>query len=169
MEILVQRWFPTFDFVVRTPLSRAEAERVLDEAMTEPSTQSWPSPKPHLEGKVSGGTFRCQPRTSAFGGNAAPNVSGQLVPRTDGGTDVVVRVINWFVYLMTGFMVVMAGAVIVNGGSDRAGIVKGVLIGSWLLLCAAGIYATEATFVKKIFGRLFEDSQRDSQVARPEA
>jgi hypothetical protein len=169
MEILVQRWFPTFDFVVRTPLTRAEAERVLDEAMREPSTYSWPSPKPNLSGSVHGGTFSCRPRTSAFGGNAAPSVSGQLVPRTDGGTDVVVRVINWFVYLMTGFMVVMAGAVIVNGGSDRAGIVKGVLIGSWLLLCAAGIYATEATFVKKIFGRLFEDSQRDSQVARPEA
>jgi hypothetical protein len=169
VEILVQRWFPTFDFIIRTQLTRAEAQAVLEDAMREPSTRSWPSPKPHLSGTVEGGTFTCRPRTSAFGGNAVPNVSGQLIPRADGGTDVLVRVINWFVYLMFGLVVGVLTYVALTSHATRSEIVKGALVFSWLLLCAAGIYAGEVSFVKKIFVRLFTDGQAGDGAAGSDA
>jgi hypothetical protein len=60
--IIVQRRFPTFDFVCRTNLSRQEAIARLEAAFREPSRMSWPSPKPQLTGEVRDGTFSARPR-----------------------------------------------------------------------------------------------------------
>jgi hypothetical protein len=156
--IAVQRRFPTFDFVCRTALSREDAAARLDAAFKEPSGTSWPA-KPHMNGKVEGGTFSANPRTSALGGNAAPNVSGKLVPRSDGGTDVVVRVVNWFVFIMSAF-VVFVPLVPLFSESSTAAVFKTVAIQSWLLVCLAGLYWAEVAFVKRIFKRIYGEAVR---------
>ena len=122
--------------------------------MEEPSVRSWPLPKAHLSGRVSDGTFSCRPRTSAFGGNAVPSVSGQIVPRPDGGTDIVVRVIEWFVFVMGSFGVTVTLVFVFNAAST-AEMLKAIALCGWLLVVMAGIYAAEAVFVRNIFARIF--------------
>jgi len=156
-KIVVLRWFPTYDFVVRTSLSREAAVEALMSAMEEPSTRNWPWPKPHLSGRVTDGTFRCRPRTSALGGNAVPSVAGEIVPRADGGTDVLVRVIEWFVFFLAGILVVFAvlGIVVSARAATASQILKGVALAAWMLLTGTALYVIEARFVRKIFARIF--------------
>ncbi len=142
---------------MRTSLPRDKVVSILSEAMLELSTRTWPLPKPHLRGEVQGGTFTCHPRTSAFGGNAVPAVSGEIISRSDGGTDVVVRVVEWFVFLLFG-LVTIGGAIAVSHAESVSDAAKGIGVIMWMLLCAAGIYAAEAVFVRSIFARLFSDS-----------
>jgi hypothetical protein len=153
-HLLVQRRFPTYDFIVRTALSRQQAIDTLMFAMSEPSSTSWPSPKPHLSGTVSGGTFTCRPRTSVFGGNAVPAISGEIVPRADGGTDILVRVFEWFVFLLPGVFVLL-GIYFAAVADGRSEFLKALAMIGWSVAVGAALYAAEAAFARSIFARIF--------------
>jgi hypothetical protein len=151
--VVTSRLFPTFDFVIRTAAPREAVIDTLSAAMREKPERHWPLPRPTLRGTIEGGTFTCRPHTSAFGGSAAPSVAGEIIPRHDGGTDVIVRVRNWFALLMAA-LVVIADLALVHA-SAAAERLAALGMAAWLLLICAGIYAAEAAFVRGIFKRIF--------------
>jgi len=111
-ELIVQRWFPTYDFVVRTPLSQKEAAARI-EALVAPA----PRPKGfvlgdrRIYGRSDGSLFRLYLGKSGLQGSVT--VEGSLIPRDGGGTDIPVRVAMsrpWLVFVLfyTGAIVVSA-------------------------------------------------------------
>jgi hypothetical protein len=154
-DVVTTRYFPTFDFVVRTDLVREDAIRALTTAMTEESLGSWPLPKAQLKGVVDGGTFTCQPRTSVLGGNAVPSVSGQIIPRSDGGTDIVVRVVEWFSFLLGLPLLALSICFGVKAGSATERL-ESAGMSAWLMLILSAMYIGQVLFVRGIFKRLFQ-------------
>lgn len=155
-NICVLRRFPTFDFVISTRLSRADAITRLEIAFEEPSKSSWPFPKAQFYGSIDGSAFRCSPRTSALGGNAVANVSGEIIPRPDGGVDINVRIIDWFIYVFGApfFALLIFFAVTGETVADKWKAAGGVL---WLAIILSVVYLADAQFVRSIFERIFEE------------
>ena len=153
--IEVRRYFPTFDFIVRTRLSREAAVSRLETALKEATANSWPFPKPQLSGEVDGQLFRCRPRSSVFGGNAVPNVSGEIISRPDGGTDILVRVIEIFVFLIAAPFIAFAVFFAVNAETPAV-LWKSIGMIAWIVVVMTALYAAEAAFVRTIFARLFD-------------
>lgn len=80
----------------------------VSEAIMAPRWRFSLMPSRQLVGKVEGCTFSCRPETAAFGGSAVPLIRGEVFPRADGGTDILVRAIDWFIYIVPGFFIVLS-------------------------------------------------------------
>jgi hypothetical protein len=154
----VMRRLPTFDFILHTSLSEVEVLRRLSSAMADPRRKSfWPLPNPQLSGSVRGPSFSCRPRTSALGGNAVPYVSGQVHPTLHGATEVHVRVVDWFAFLLS--IPLAAGALYTSFGLGRTSGFSGLAMATWLLVLAVGLHLLEARFVKNILVRILESRE----------
>jgi len=151
----VVRRLPTFDFILHTSLPDVEVLRRLSSAMDDPRRMGfWPFPNPQLSGSLRGPSFSCRPRTSAFGGNAVPYVSGQVHPTAPGATEVHVRVFDWFPFLLS--IPLAAGALFAPFGLGGTLSLSGFAMAAWLLFIAVGLHLSEARFVKNIFVRILE-------------
>lgn len=159
-HLLVRQRFPIFVFMVRTSLSREAASEVLTKAFNEPWQAKWvmrvihrvmKQEEPQLSGRIQDGSFSCQVRTSPV-----PSISGEIISRSHGGADLMVRVNCWVVYLW--WSVVLAVGVILTLTKaapittkllEIAGTVVFVAFVTWLG-CSRVI-----NLVLRIFGRIF--------------
>jgi hypothetical protein len=82
----IQQRLPSYDFVIRTRWSRADAAARLDELFRGGANSA-----PSLDGSFDGGAFTVLPMKLAHG-SSPPAIGGYIVPNQSGGTDVVVRV-----------------------------------------------------------------------------
>jgi hypothetical protein len=151
-EIVVQRRFPTYDFVIRTPLATAAVMSVLQRAIIEPRWYLSLRPSPLLVGKVDGSTFKCRPETTMFGGNAVPLVRGQIVTRADGGTDILIRAIDWFIYIVPTPFMLLGLYWMIFSAEERWG---GAKMFCGTLVVALMLYFIEVTRVRRLFEHFF--------------
>jgi hypothetical protein len=80
-------------------------------------------------------------------------VKARLEPGGDGGTDVHVRVVEWFVFLVPGLLLIL-GVCLTAKAPTGAEVLKGAAMTLWVFLIAAGLYFLEAHFVRRIFVRV---------------
>jgi hypothetical protein len=155
----VRRYFPTFDFVISTDLSRDAAIEVFTAAMTEPSTRHWPFPQPHISGEVQGSEFSGRLRTASLGGNAVSRVSGSIMARADGGADVFVRATNWFVILLPTALIALSlyFAFTTAGGRE---LLSPLGISAWIGIAAVGLYLLEMSFVRRVIERIVSTTRQ---------
>lgn len=149
-NVVVQRLFPTFDFALRTSVSPTEASRTLEAALEAPVRSTW-LPMARLTGRVNGSVFQCWPWVTPLGGSMAPSVSGAILPRNDGGADVLVRVFDWPSLLILGIALVACLASMI---SDQGKLALTIL--ATFSLVGLGSYAANAVFVRRIFKRIFQ-------------
>lgn len=153
-EIVVQRRFPTYDFVVRSALPSEQVMAIVSGAIIAPRWRFSLMPSRQLVGQVEGHTFKCRPETSAFGGNAVPLIRGEVIPRADGGTDVLVRAIDWFIYIVPGFFIILSVYFMLFSQTveERWG---GVKMFAEISLMATILYAIEMFRVRRLFEQVF--------------
>jgi hypothetical protein len=138
--LIVQRRFPTYDFVAPTRFSVAEASKRLDNFL---SNQERPRgfllSDPRVAGSVSGSTFTLRRRESSLGGSVAAFAEGYLVP-ADMGSNVYIRVqlpASWWA-----FDVLMPVIVFVNFGWT----LRGVAVATGMVVVLLGVRAASIAF-----------------------
>lgn len=141
--LIVQRRFPTYDLVIPTPLSVAEASRRLDSFLSNqqrPRGFVWSDPR--VYGEVIGTTFALRRRDSGFGGSMAPSTEGYFAA-AETGSLAYVRVELPAVWWA--FDVIMLIVVFVNVGWNLKGVAAAIGAVVVLLGIRAGSMAVEAS------------------------
>lgn len=154
-ELIVIRRVPTYDFVVRTDSSRAEVIAAMTAAMTEPTRTWWPWIA-HLEGTVNGGVVTCNRRMWPWPLQAKTQatISAEIIPRDDGGTDVLVRAEQAFALLPGIALLVIWGVVGVVAGTGIEGKLGWLALSGSFLGIIAVFYLIEARLIARIFRRI---------------
>ena len=124
---------------------------MLGHRMVEPSADYSAEPMPQLWGTYDGSSFRCRPRT-----HSTVAIEAVVVPRNDGGSDVVVQVRQW---LLLALIVTLGTCLRLT--ADRSG------FGAWLLVCGSGVAAhlAEGYSIRRRFRRILDVPARSANHA----
>ena len=155
-EFIVRRRFPFYDLVVRTPLSRDEVISSLSASIQQPISRlrfRFGSDE-GLYGHVEHDSFLCHPGTSAFGGNTWSSIRGTVVPRAEGGTDISLRITNWFAVLFPSVFILLS-LWFAAASADTSDRIKSLAMATWLAIASVGLYAAEIAFARSIIERMF--------------
>lgn len=155
-SVVVQRYFPSYDFVFTTELSSSEASDRLDKFF---SHQEPPSgfviDDPRVDGSVSGSTFSFSRRQASMGGSVRPRVDGYFVPEQHGST-VVARVqVPSFWWFFDAFMLVVF---FMNFGFSRYSLLASGLVATLLLMLSMGPTWVEGPHAARLLQRLLSKS-----------
>lgn len=148
-ELMVIRRVPTYDFVVRTDASRAEVIAAITAALAQRNQP--------LEGSVDGGVVTCQRRVPerwwnrGENGRGVPEVSAEIIPRDDGGTDVLVRIDAALGLIAGALIALMFTIVYLANVSDVASGLSGLAIVAVGVVLALGGYFSETEIVVDTF------------------
>jgi hypothetical protein len=150
--VVVQRYFPSYDFVFRSRLSSREASDRLDDFFSQQERpRGFVILDPRVDGSVSGSTFSFSRRQAALGGSVRPRVDGYFVPEHDGVT-VVARVQGptfwWF------FDVFMLVLFFVNFGLSWQSLLASPLVAALLVLLSIGPTWVEGPHAATLLRRL---------------
>lgn len=134
--VVVQRYFPSYDFVFSSGLSSREASDRLDDFFShQERPRGFVVLDPRVDGSVSGSTFSFSRRQASMGGSVRPRVDGYFVPEHD-GVKVIARVqVPTFWWFFDVFMLVVF---FVNFGLSWQSLLAAVLVAALLVLLSMG-------------------------------
>jgi hypothetical protein len=148
--LVVQRRFPTYDFVAPALLSVAEASKRLDDFLSNEASKPrrFVLRGPRVSGSIGGSTFTLW-RETGFGDSMTPFAEGYLVP-AEIGSNVYVRVqlpASWWA-----FEVLVLASVFVNFGWT----LKGAAAATATLLVLLGVRAASIAFEASQLARVLQ-------------
>ena len=154
--VVVQRYFPSYDFVFTTDLSTKECSDRLDAFLShQERPRGFVLVDPRVDGSVSGSTFSFSRRQAAMGGSVRPSVDGYFVPENEGAI-VVARVeVPRFWWFFDAFMLVVA---LVSFGFSWYSLLAATLLAGFLLLLSMGPTWVEGAQAAAFLRRLLSKS-----------
>ena len=154
--VVVQRYFPSYDFVFTTKLSSSEASDRLNQFFShQERPRGFVIVDPRVDGSVSGSTFSFSRRQAAMGGSVRPRVDGYFVPEQDGST-VVARVqVPVFWWFFDAFMLVVF---FVNFGLSWYSLLASSLVAALLVMLSMGPTWMEGSHAATLLQHLLSKS-----------
>jgi hypothetical protein len=153
-EVIIQRRFPVYDFVIRSTHPTNDVVARINGAIIPPRWRFSLFPSGQLVGRVEGSEFACHPETTFFGGGAGPSVRGEVTARADGGTDISIRAVYWFIFTVPAFFILLSIYFTVwpDTPDDRIG---GLKMFAEVLIVAVILYSVEMVRVRHLLEEVF--------------